>query len=71
MKDGFVEVEGHFEHVTDNAVLLHVGGENLWLPLSQLGTITYEDGDDPDIYLNTSVEAIEMPLWLARAKGLI
>lgn len=44
-----------------------------WVPLSQLGRITYshrETGDQQAVLINHPIEAIEIPTCLAREKGL-
>ena len=43
----------------------------IWLPKSQLRTVTYGDGGDMTKYKEGKrVEAVQIPRWLAKEKGL-
>lgn len=67
----FADIEGVLEAETENAIGIKCGADEMvWIPKSQLGHITYEDGDSFDVRINENVEAVEIPVWLAREKGL-
>ena len=59
--DDMITVHADILQVTDAAVLIACGGEEIWLPLSQI----YFDGERGDA--NTPVS---LPEWLAAEKGL-
>lgn len=43
----------------------------VWIPHSQVGKICYQQGgDSSDVRVGESIEAIEIPEWLARTEGL-
>lgn len=72
----FVEYNGFIIQETENAIALgtkkHGSRSDVeyWLPKSQIGHITYTGGDNKLIFINERIEAIEMPEWLAKEKGL-
>jgi len=51
-------------HSTDEAVLLDIGGEKVWLPLSTIRDVDSADELDPE------GDAIEIAEWIAIDKGL-
>ena len=59
-----VEIFGTVKAVTDEAVLLNEDDNDVWLPLSQIGTEKQDFmvGDDILVFV---------PFWLAEEKGLI
>ena len=58
-----IEIIGTVKVITDSAVLIDDGDNDLWLPLSQVKTESeYAIGED---------SIIEIPEWLAYEKGLI
>ncbi len=70
----WIEFEGTIERVTERAVLFKgpEGGMEFWLPQSKLHRITYATGgDSEELRVGHHVEAIEIPYWLAREKGLV
>lgn len=63
-------------HLTDKGVLFLIGGEEIWIPRSQLKIF---DGDSPaELPIENIVEhpedisrySFRIPLWLLKAKGL-
>lgn len=48
-------------HQTDMAILFLIGGDEVWIPISQL---KYEEVDEREL-------TFEIPEWLALEKGLI
>ena len=63
-------------HLTDKGVLFLIGGEEVWIPRSQL---KISDGDSPaEIRIEDVVEYLEdmsryafkIPFWLLKEKGL-
>jgi hypothetical protein len=71
----FVEYDGLILRETDKAIGLaqrmSAKSVDMWIPKSQLHRITYSSGDSKDIHKGSTVEAIEIPRWLANAKELI
>lgn len=60
----FVEVTGTVKYQTDHAILLDDGDREVWLPKSQI--------EDPEEFENGEhYDAILVPQWLAKDKGLI
>lgn len=59
--DDMITIHADILQVTDAAVLITCGGEEVWLPLSQIDF----DGERGD--MNVS---ISLPEWLADEKGL-
>ena len=59
--DDMITVHADILQVTDAAVLIVCGGEEIWLPLSQI----YFDGERGDTNVSVS-----LPEWLADEKGL-
>lgn len=75
----FVDYNGFIIVKTKRAVGLSTkrfGGQSdveIWLPISQVGHVTYANkatGDQKMIFVNEPIEAIELPVWLAKEKGL-
>ena len=71
--------DGYIKAKTEKAIGLAYEGLDgkpvkeiaIWLPLSQIGTITYDDGgDSEEIHVGKKIEAIEMPEWLANKNEL-
>lgn len=58
-----VFIEGELERSTDKAIQVLWKTEQIWLPKSQ---ITY----DCEAEVGTLIE-VELPIWLARSKGVI
>lgn len=52
-------------HHTDRAVCVDCDGEELWLPLSQI------EIEDVDQLTRGEEVDVEVPIWLARAKGMM
>ena len=71
----WIEFEGVVKRVTERGVLLEGadgGMDEFWLPQSQLHRITYAKvGDSRELREGHEIEAIEIPWWLAREKGLV
>lgn len=71
----WIEFEGVIERVTDRALQVRGaegGMEPFWLPQSQVEWITYaRGGDSRELRAGEQIEAIEMPWWLAKEKGLV
>ncbi len=64
MSDETHLIEGTVKAVTELAILIDDGGDEVWIPLSQ---IVY----GPDEFERDDEVEIEIPLWLAEAKGLV
>ena len=60
-----VEIECTVKAVTDRAILIHDGKHEAWIPKSQISD--YSGSDD----LDTAVESIFIPEWLAIERGLV
>lgn len=60
-----VEIECEIRAVTEKAVQIYDGKNTVWLPKSQ---ITDWSGSEN---LDSNVESIFVPLWLATERGLI
>ncbi len=52
------------------AILFLNGRQDLWLPKSQI-TIRAKNGKPPQVLLRGEVVTVNLPCWLAKAKGLI
>lgn len=60
-----VEIECTVKVVTDRAILIYDGKQEVWIPKSQVSD--YSGSDD----LDTTVESIFIPEWLAIERGLV
>lgn len=70
----FADYNGYIVAKTDHAIGLGTkqhGDVEFWLPRSQVGCVTYKTGDSKDLFINTALEAIEIPEWLAEERGLV
>jgi hypothetical protein len=56
-----VTVECTRKHETDNAVLIVVDGEDVWIPLSQVDSMHFDGRGDGSIVVSD---------WIAKQKGL-
>jgi hypothetical protein len=56
-----VTVECVRKHETDNAVLIDVDGEDVWIPLSQVESMHFDARGDGSIVISD---------WIAQQKGL-
>jgi len=56
------------EAITEKAILVYEGGENIWLPISQL-RVDGEEVEAADLEIG-ELYSFEMPEWLAKKKGL-
>ena len=64
-QDETIDITVHVHHSTPRAILVSEDGEQdgaVWLPLSQIEGYNDETGQEV---------IIELPEWLARAKGLL
>ena len=68
----FYAYKGMILAESEKAVGIGTGEDvEFWLPKSQLGVITYrEGGDSSEIRMKAAIEAVAIPEWLAKAKGL-
>ena len=68
----WVEYSGWLQRETNGAVMFKAeGGEELWIPKSQLGEINYEDfGDTEDIEVESAVTGFEVSSWFGAKEGL-
>ena len=63
---GFVELSVDYLHHTSGAVLVDDGGEECWIPLSQI-----QDEHDFDTYDRHTPIAIMVSEWFAEEEGLV
>ena len=62
-----VEFAAVFVRATDLAILVEIDGEEVWLPLSELG----DDSDLGEDSERGDEGSVFVPEWLATAKGLV
>lgn len=65
MSRSTVEIECIVKIITERAVLINDGKRDVWIPISQISD--WVGGDEID----TSIESIFIPEWLAIEKGLV
>lgn len=71
--DGYIIIKGKKTIGLSTKKFGRYDDVEIWLPLSLVGHVTYanrETGDQTLIFVNQQIEAIEIPLWLAKDRGL-
>ena len=61
--EGFVEIKGIIQQITDRSILINFKGEEIWIPISQIKEVDeWEKGDQA---------LFNIPIWLAFEKGIL
>jgi len=68
IEEGWVEIKGLFVHVTDDAVLIQIDKERVWIPRSQI-----DEDDNAVLVDHDRGDEIEIKIkeWIAVEKGLV
>lgn len=69
--EGFILIKA--QHAIGLGTKKYGGHEDVefWLPRSLVKKITYKTGDSEDLFVNTPLEAVQIPEWLAIDRGLV
>lgn len=59
-----VEIDEPVKRATDDAILITVEGENIWIPQSQIH-------DDSEVWKEGDTGELVIPMWLAEKKNLV
>lgn len=59
----YITVEAECIHATDRAILVAIGGDEVWIPLSQVG-------EDSEVLEPGDAGTLSITTWIAKKKGL-